>query len=169
MTNKATRDARVADTQVAEIMGGKWIIFKNRDYLDPDNFGKKPNAFMVEDIQYREYRNLLETIDGFIGGEHPDHEFANDDDPRVYGRNWSLPFISAPTYETDGIVKEWAMDNFKHNDFLEFVEAVVAIIQKRDSLLANTPASHWLHLHVQHGIPGDYAMALLAVKEERGE
>ncbi len=81
---------------------------------------------------------------------HPDHP--------------SIPFISAPTYETDGIVKVWVR-GLDWDGRHEFQMALRDIWGVRDGTLPQENEISWLRIMLEHEIPGDYARALLEVND----
>ena len=145
MTNKATRDARVA-----EVVGytlWKWVGFYKTQSIFP------PGLDPAVEYQKSEYEKI-------------DWDNHNGD----YCTNKVRPFISAPTYETDGIVLEWVQgqDNSVYGKFsISLSGAILQRISKVDREIMSMGLYDviWLKYYK----PGDYAHALLVVKEERGD
>lgn len=75
-----------------------------------------------------------------------------------------LPFLSAPTYETDGIVKAW-LKNQGHLLLLDMNNELKWIWGKRMGL-TESGQPDWILVSMQMEEPGDYAKALLAVIED---
>lgn len=75
------------------------------------------------------------------------------------------PFITAPTYETDGVVLEWVQGQDAY--FIEKIaNAVMDIIIKREGYVA-ARQDQYLRGYLTSKKPGDIALALEAVMEER--
>ena len=74
-----------------------------------------------------------------------------------------LPFISAPTYATDGIVLEWVQRGPKYYTLKFEKKLRVVISSSHDN--TGIPEPLWEYLLFYK--PGMHAQALLAVEEER--
>ena len=83
------------------------------------------------------------------------------------GWGWAYPkFVSAPSWESDGIILEWVQGQ---DDF--FIQAIAdeveRLIVKREGIF---PAiNNTLRLYLTYGKKGDYATALLAVLKDKGD
>lgn len=79
-----------------------------------------------------------------------------------------IPFISDPTYETDGIVKVWLKENNKICEQIE--EKLKRIWMDRANVdvdkWTNWDTLNWLLVMLDQEESGDYAKALLATLEE---
>lgn len=85
-----------------------------------------------------------------------------------------VPFITEPTYETDGVVLEWVQGRDLHPEFLEAYKGI--LISKFDkkniedfgeTVSVTEDAANWIVMHMHYYKPGMYALALEAVMEER--
>ncbi len=154
MTNKETRDARVA-----EIMGytvWNWVGFHKTQSIFP------PGLDPAVEYPNSEYEKI-------------DWDNYNED----YCTNTVKPYISAPTFATDGIVLEWVQGQGKHwLGFGRYLRRMKKFyMDAHDSWVLDNEfigfswddmpdsATNWFVMHSHYYKPGMYA---LAVKEERG-
>lgn len=95
--------------------------------------------------------------------------------PGYRGAAWPKlpPFISNPTYETDGIVLEWVQGQGWNNEqWHEYVKALIRVVDSStdedvyEVARLNDPEIWLLQFMLKHGKPGDVACALLAVIKE---
>ena len=148
MTNKATRDARVA-----EIVGYRFYGW----------FGK--------DETYDEYvcwapgkGDLASDTNGYRILKGEDMDFAKKTEMEPDFCDVFHPFISAPTFATDGIVLEWVQENIDFDDSIAFWKEVYFLVKQVSDRKAIV---EFPHVHMLMFLqPGMYAKALLAAKDK---
>ncbi len=136
------KDARVADARVCHRMG--WKFYKGELAFGKVVFAAYPKT----------HESRFFTQASF-------EEFANTPHKQISTATIP-PFISAPTFATDGIVLEWVQGNIElHSpEWDTYYREFIKILRNRE-MLGGITAHMNSYLILARYKPGDYAQALL--------